>query len=40
MMQEIKSVITRSHANLIGDMVGAASLCVMLVVALHLPGLD
>ena len=38
-MTELKSAIERSSATLIGDFLGAAALVVMLLVALHLPGL-
>ncbi len=39
MLNEIKTVVVRSHGHLIGDILGAASLCVMLAVALHLPAI-
>lgn len=39
MIKEVKTVIVRSHGALIGDILGAASLCVMLAVALHLPAI-
>ena len=39
MIKEVKKVIVRSHGALIGDILGAASLCVMLAVALHLPAI-
>ena len=39
MLTQIKTVISRSHANLLQDAAGAAALCVMLWEALHLPGL-
>ena len=37
MLNDIKSVLIRAEARLIGDILGAAALCVMLAVALHLP---
>ncbi len=40
MLTQIKTVITRSQATLLQDAIGAASLCVMLWGALHLPGLS
>lgn len=38
MLTQIRSVISRSQATLLQDAIGAASLCVMLWAALHLPG--
>lgn len=39
MLTQIKTALTRSADTLLQDAVGAASLVVMLVVALHLPGM-
>ena len=39
MLTEIKSALSRSQATLLQDALGAASLVVMLIAALHLPGL-
>lgn len=39
MLAQIKSALSRSQATLLQDAVGAASLMVMLLVALHLPGI-
>ena len=39
MMNDIKSVISRSHDTLLQDAIGAASLMVILVGGLYLPGL-
>ncbi|WP_258547005.1 MULTISPECIES: hypothetical protein [Roseobacteraceae] len=39
MLTEIKSVLSRTQHTLIQDALGAASLVVMLLVGLHLPGL-
>jgi hypothetical protein len=39
MMTQIRSSIRNAQSTLLQDAVGAASLMVMLVVALHLPGL-
>lgn len=39
MMHQIKTVLHRSRDTLLTDCIGAASLIVMLVVGLHLPGL-
>ncbi len=39
MLTEIKSVLSRTQHTLIQDSLGAASLVVMLLVGLHLPGL-
>lgn len=39
MLIELKSVIERTSATLLGDLAGAAALVVMLIVGLHLPGL-
>lgn len=39
MAKEIRSVIERSSKTLISDAIGAASLVVMLVIGLSLPGL-
>ncbi|SLN37566.1 hypothetical protein TRL7639_01850 [Falsiruegeria litorea R37] len=39
MLSQIKTALTRSQDTLLQDAAGAASLVVMLVVALHLPGL-
>ena len=38
MLDEIKTVLSRSHGTLLQDAVGAAALVVFLVVVLHLPG--
>ena len=37
MLNQIKTVITRSHSTILQDAAGVASLVVMLMVALHLP---
>ena len=39
MLTQIKSALTRSQDTFLQDLVGAASLVVMLVTVLHLPGL-
>ncbi len=39
MLTELKSILTRSQATLVQDAAGAASLVVILMVALHLPAL-
>ncbi len=39
MMTQIRSALTRSRHTLLEDAVGAAALVVMLLAALHLPGL-
>jgi len=39
MMNEIKTSFHRAQATLLQDALGVAALAVMLVVALHLPGL-
>ncbi|GAB5436951.1 hypothetical protein TRM7615_03276 [Falsiruegeria mediterranea M17] len=39
MLSQIKTALTRSQNTLLQDAAGAASLVVMLVVALHLPNL-
>lgn len=39
MLTQIKTVVTRSQSTLLQDAIGAASLCVMLWAALHLPGM-
>ena len=39
MAKELKSVLSRHHATLWQDALGAVSLVVMLVVGLHLPNL-
>ncbi len=39
MMTQIKSSIRNAQSTLLQDAIGAASLMVMLVVGLHLPGL-
>jgi len=39
MLRQIKTALTRSQDTLLQDAVGAASLVVILVVALHVPGL-
>ncbi|WP_303048849.1 hypothetical protein [Phaeobacter sp. HF9A] len=39
MATQLKSVLRNSQSTLLQDAAGAASLVVMLVVALHLPGL-
>ncbi|MCU9837561.1 MULTISPECIES: hypothetical protein [Ruegeria] len=38
MVTQIKNVLSRSQGTLLQDAIGAASLMVMLMVALHLPG--
>ena len=38
MLTQIKTAISRSQSTLLQDAVGAVSLVVMLMVALHLPG--
>lgn len=38
MMNEIKTSFHRAQSNLLQDAVGVAALVVMLMVALHLPG--
>ena len=38
-MAEFKSALKRADATLLQDAVGASALVVMLLVALHLPGL-
>ncbi|MFY2826511.1 hypothetical protein [Ruegeria sp. MALMAid1280] len=38
MLTQIKTAISRSQSTLVQDAVGAVSLVVMLMVALHLPG--
>ncbi len=40
MITQIKSTLRNAQSTLLQDAVGAASLMVMLVVALHLPGLS
>ncbi|EBA17737.1 hypothetical protein RSK20926_18402 [Roseobacter sp. SK209-2-6] len=39
MMTQLKTVLQNAQATLLQDAIGAASLMVMLVAALHLPGL-
>ncbi len=39
MVTQFKSVLRNSQSNLLQDAIGVASLVVMLVVGLHLPGL-
>ncbi|WP_282103097.1 MULTISPECIES: hypothetical protein [unclassified Leisingera] len=39
MIAQIKTTMQNAHSTLLEDAVGAASLIVMLVAALHLPGL-
>jgi len=39
MIEQIKNTLQQSPSSLLHDAVGAASLIVMLVVALHMPGL-
>lgn len=39
MMSEIKTAFRRTQDSLLQDAIGAGALVVMLVVALHLPGL-
>ena len=39
MLKDLKNIVTRSHATLLQDAAGAVALVVMLVGALHLPGL-
>ncbi|WP_268870854.1 hypothetical protein [Actibacterium mucosum] len=39
MLKDLKSVIARSHSTLLQDAAGAVALVVMLVGALHLPGM-
>ncbi len=36
---QIKAIATRAQFTLLQDAIGAASLCVMFVVALHLPAI-
>ncbi|MEP1354927.1 MAG: hypothetical protein ABJX32_20900 [Tateyamaria sp.] len=38
-LRTLKDVATRAEATLLQDVIGAAALTVMLVVALHLPSL-
>ncbi|SLN70913.1 hypothetical protein [Ruegeria meonggei] len=38
MLTQIKTAISRSQSTIVQDAVGAVSLVVMLVVALHMPG--
>jgi len=38
MMNDIKTSFHRAHANFLQDAAGVAALVIMLVVALHLPG--
>ncbi len=38
MLTQIKTAIARSQSTLLQDAIGAVSLAVMLMVALHLPG--
>ncbi|WP_268745975.1 hypothetical protein [Ruegeria halocynthiae] len=38
MLTQIKTILNRSHSTILQDAVGAGSLVVMLMVALHLPG--
>lgn len=40
MIEQIKNTLQHSPSSLLQDAVGAASLIVMLVVALHMPGLS
>jgi len=37
MFIELKSIIERSSATLLGDFIGAVALVLMLIVGLHLP---
>ncbi|WP_259992508.1 MULTISPECIES: hypothetical protein [unclassified Leisingera] len=39
MITQIKTTMQNAHSTLLEDAIGAASLMVMLVAALHLPGL-
>ncbi|WP_424977393.1 hypothetical protein [Leisingera sp. S232] len=39
MMTQIKNTVQNAHTTLLQDAIGAASLMVMLVAALHLPSL-
>lgn len=39
MVTQVISALRNSHSTLLQDAIGAASLVVMLVVGLHLPGL-
>ena len=39
MFTQIKTVIRNSQSTLLQDAIGAASLVVMMIVALHIPGL-
>lgn len=39
MFNQIKTVIRNSQSTLVQDTIGAASLVVMMIVALHIPGL-
>lgn len=36
---QIKAIATRAQSTLVQDAIGAAALCVIFVVALHLPAL-
>lgn len=38
MMNDVKAALTRSSATILSDTIGALSLLVLLVGALHLPG--
>ena len=40
MLNQIRTVAARSQHTLLSDALGAAALVVMLIVALHLPGLS
>ncbi len=37
MLNTIRTALTRAEAHLVQDMIGAVSLCVILVAGLHLP---
>jgi hypothetical protein len=39
MLEDLKSAISRAPATLSGDIAGATALVVLLLAALHLPGL-
>lgn len=37
MLTNIKTIVQRNHAHLVGDAIGAVSLVVILMAGLHLP---
>ena len=37
MLTNLKTIVRRNHANLVGDAIGAVSLVVILMAGLHLP---